>query len=187
MPEKFEHNGAEYTLPSPSGLVFESVAAAYQLYVRDPIPRYDHGILLDKGNTLVLEFGEMDAPPIHDDDTGEDTYAIRGHFAHTLEQGKAKGWSDEERAIVEKKAIVTQNASDHWLRTRAPAGKPWPSYDETQAGKVPEIAEATGTVAGALAYERENQKRPTVVGALKKLEDPQEEQEIPVEEELAAA
>jgi hypothetical protein len=183
LSETFTHDGVEYTLPSPNGLTFQSRAAAYQLYVRDPMPHYAPGTSIithtDKG--LVAEFGDMNAGVIHDAEAGEDYFPIRGHFIDTMEQAKQKGWTDEERKIVEMKLITTQGPSDHWLHTKPPVGKPWPSYDETQAGKIAEIAVATGTVAGALAYERENAKRPTVIGALKKAA------EEPVEEELAAA
>lgn len=178
MPETFTHDGVEYTLPSPNGLVFQSVAAAYQLCVRSELPIYDHGILIRKEKELTAEFGDMSAPPIHNDDTGEDYFQIRGHFIDTLEQGKKKGWTDEERALVEKKLLVYQNPADHWLHTKPPVGKPWPKYDEAPAASVAALADQLGLIAEALLYEKENKNRKTVIEALRALQVPDAPEEL---------
>lgn len=171
MPEQFFHDGVEYTLPTPSGLTFQSVAAAYQLCIRDERPIYDHGIRIGTEKELVAEFGEMDAPVIHDSDgvygeAGAEYFQIRGHFMNTLQQAEKKGWSDDERALVEKKLLAFQKPTDHWLLSKPAAGKPWPTYDTTAANGIAALAEQLGLVTEALAYERENKNRKTVLEAL---------------------
>ena len=175
MSEKFVHDGAEYTLPSPNGLVFQSVAAAYQFHVRPERPLYDHGILIGKEKELVAEFGDMDAAPIHNQDTGEDYYQVRGHYFNSLEQARKKGWTDDERAMVEKKLLVFQKPADHWLHTKPPAGRPWPTYDDTAAAGVATLAAQLGLVSEALAYEKENKNRKTVIEALSVAQEGTEE------------
>jgi hypothetical protein len=185
MLETFTYDGVEYQLPSKDGLVFKSVAAALRVAVRGRTPIYDTGVLIGHEKELVADFGDQNAPVLYDEQ-GDPHVAIRGNFCHTLLQGEEKGWTDEERALVEKKLLANQRANHYWLHTAPKPKKPWPTYDETEAGKIAGIAEATGTVAEALAYERANKKRPTVVGALKKLVEARPAEE-PTEEELAAA
>lgn len=182
MPEKFVHDGTEYTLPSPNGLVFQSVAAAYQLHVRSETPIYDHGIRIGTEKELVADFGDMNAAPIHDPDgqygeAGADYYNIRGHFIDTLEQGRKKEWTDDERALVEKKLLVYQNPADHWLHTKPAAAKPWPTYDETAANGIAQLASQLGLVGEALRYEKENKSRKQVIDALEAL-TPEPTQEL---------
>jgi len=121
----------------------------------------------------------MDATPFHDvegdyerNSGSADYYAIRGHYCHTLEQGRRKGWTDEERAMVEKKLLAFQTPATHWLKTKTPAQKPWPTYDETPFDKVAELAQTLGLVTEAAAYESENKARKTVLAALASTPEP---------------
>lgn len=170
--ETFVHAGVEYALPSKNGLVFHSVAGLYRLAVRSESPIYDHGVQIGTEKELVLEFGEgSSAYKWRDEDgnyvdDGRDHFDIRGHYANTKIQGEQKGWTDEERALVEKKALATQAPDGHWLHTKPPAQKPWPKYDQTAAAAVAELASSLGLVEEALEYERENKNRKTVVEAL---------------------
>ena len=184
--ETFVHGGAEYALPSKTGLIFRSVAAMYRLPVRTESPIYDHGVQVGTEKELVLDFGEGSSPfRMVDDngnllDDGRDHFNIRGHYAHTLVQGEEKGWTDEERALVEKKALATQAPDGHWLHTKPPVGKPWPTYDDKPAAQIPQLASDLGLVAEALAYERENSNRKTVIAALAELQNPEVVEELAV-------
>ena len=181
--EKFTRDGVEYDLPTAAGLMFQSQAVAYQLIVRPRRPIYDSGVLIGEERELVAEFGDMDAPAIHDPDTGENYYAIRGHFIQTLEQGRKKEWSDEERALVEKKLLASQQPGLHWLYSAPPAEKPWPTYDQMEWRKIPPAAAQLGLAQEALAYERENENREAVVEALETALAEQPERK-PIEQEV---
>jgi len=176
------HDGVEYTLPSPNGMVFQSVAALHRAHVRSERKIYEGGVEIGVEKELCAEFGDMDSPEIRDESAGESYYAIRGHFINTLEQGKKKGWTDDERRLVEKKLLLTQDPADYWLHTKPPAGKPWPKYDEIPAARIAELASDFGVVPEALAYERENKNRKTVLEGLAALLAQPEA----TEEELAA-
>ena len=180
--ETFLHDGVEYQLPSPNGLMFQSTASNYRLAVRGTRPIYDSGVLIGSEKELVLEFGDPDAPSTTDEEGGVHVH-FRGHYAHTLEQGKKKEWTDAERALVEKKALVTQAPKEHWLHSKAPAGKPWPSYDAIDAKRIPQMAGELGLLDEAFLYEVENKNRKTVVDGLRELLTPPEPEPV----ELAAA
>ena len=74
------------------------------------------------------------------------------------------GWTDEERLLVEETLRNSHENGREFVEVLPePAGKPWPTYDETPAHEVHSVALATGTVDLALAYERENLNRQDVI------------------------
>lgn len=87
-----------------------------------------------------------------------------------------EGWSDEERELVEKTLREsTANGIDFLEFIPAPPAAPWANYDELEDGAaIALIAQATGAVQAALAYERATKKRASVIEAL---EAPAKEEE----------
>ena len=84
----------------------------------------------------------------------------------TDEQARQHAWSDELKAEIE--ALLDRDQGPNYFRVESPkATLPWPSYDETPAAKVMEVARTIGVdPSTVLAYERENQNRPSVLKAL---------------------
>jgi hypothetical protein len=168
MSEIFHYDGEEYTLPSPHGLTFESLPVNLQVIVRGETPIWDHGIQIGKEKELTAEFGDTNAPMIYDESTGDTYVQLRGGSMNTLEQGRAKNWTDDERVLVEKKLLVTQTPQTHWLRPQAVVLAPWPTYDETDEGMVATLALTLGLVHEALVYEDSTLKRKKVLSELSK-------------------
>src|SRR5262249_1405265 len=100
--------------------------------------------------------------------TGAD---IAGHYFDLDGQAAQKGWTDEEKELVANRLLRAggQFPGELRLHTKAPAVKPWPKYDEAHHNQVPVLAEQLGLVAEALAYERENKNRGSVVEKLEEL------------------
>jgi hypothetical protein len=81
---------------------------------------------------------------------------------------RAFGWSEEEEQLV----VDTLRASDSYGSAFVevlpePILAPWPNYDNTDPELIISIAtQIDADLEQALAYERENQKRPGVIDAL---------------------
>lgn len=88
----------------------------------------------------------------------------------TDEQAREHGWPDELKAEIE--AVLDRDQGQNYFRAEtATAPMPWPSYDETPAAKVPELAKTIGVpFETVLAYEREHENRPAVVKRLEATE-----------------
>lgn len=174
MPEKFEYDGVTYSLPVKRGLMFQSLAANYQLVVRPETPIWDHGVRIGTTRELIAEFGNPNAPTYHDPDTGDDVVLTQGHFCQTAEQAKRKGWTPDEQALVEKRLLAEQVPGLHWLHAEPVAAKPWPRYDVTPEDEIPVLAASLGLIPEANAYEAQNENRKSVLDALSKIEAPED-------------
>jgi len=83
----------------------------------------------------------------------------------TVEEQKRRGWSDEERELVEQYMLGKDNIGTDFIAIEAKlAPLPWPTY----------AAKELGLVSEALAYELENENRETVVKALEAAEQVEE-------------
>ena len=154
------------------GLKFRSRYAAYQYIVRPRKGVYAaDGTEIDVIPELLAEFGIAGEEFSYvDPDTNEQTVGadIRGHFFDLDQQADEKGWSDEDRALVAKVLLRNQPkfAGDYQLYSVAPLAAPWPTYDTAHHNTIASTAAATGLVAQALAYEKQNKNRQSVVDKL---------------------
>lgn len=98
---------------------------------------------------------------------------IRGGFFDTEEAKERLGWTDDEHdSVVAKLDKICRD--EPYLLARVEhvpvvANKPWPTYDDTHWKTIPVLAEQLGLTEVALAYEKANKNRQTVVD---KLEQP---------------
>ena len=175
MPEKFEYEGETYSLPTKKGLMFQSQAANYQFVARSEYPIWDHGVQIGKQRELVAEFGDPNAPMLHDEDSGDDYVMTQGHYCQTAEQAKRKDWTPEEQALVEKRLLTSQSPGIHWLHAEPQMPKPWPRYDVTPEEEIPVLAASLGLIPETNAYEAQNLNRKSVLDALSKIDPPDEE------------
>jgi len=84
----------------------------------------------------------------------------------TDEQANLFNWSPELKAHVE--AILDAGQGPDYFRCDKPKlAPPWPTYDSTDARKIPSLVEQLGIDPEyAVAYERENANREPVISAL---------------------
>lgn len=159
-----------------NGKVYGSKASAYQVLVRPrkDVWNHDGSVLLDTIQPLTAEFayhgGEFTFhnPLTGSQDIGAD---IRGHFFDSAQQALEKGWTQEEHdMVVNALDRKCQTEPEYvWEVTLATVTAPWPTYDKAHHNQIPVLAEQLGLVAEALAYEQQQQQRPSVVAKLTEL------------------
>jgi len=90
----------------------------------------------------------------------------------TDEEAARQGWSDETKAEIE--ALLDRQQDFSYFKVETPAlAPPWPTYDETPADEVAELAVKLGIdLEYVAAYERENADRDPVLHALEYAADP---------------
>lgn len=95
---------------------------------------------------------------------------ISGHYYDTDVEAAQNGWDQDTKDMVERKlralAVREPARIQEEVREIVRAARPWPTYDSLDAAQVLELAPALGLEAEALAYERENRGRPTVIDGL---------------------
>ena len=170
------------------GLVFKSKTSAHQEVCRSRSEQKAmDGTIISTIRELLAEFAFISGdytyinPETGDRETAPD---IRGHYFDLDQQAEAKDWDKNEKEIVARHMIrmCNKGTPDFGLWSKPATPAPWSTYDETDAAKIADIAEATGFAEQALAYEKENANRKAVVTALDKLLSAAK-----VEEEFAAA
>lgn len=100
-------------------------------------------------------------------------------FYDSIEEQQRNGWTDEERAEIEQKLLITDGVK---LVEKPRVAAPWPSYDKLVAGSRPapsrkEIVEKILAIIdeqgydpqAVLAYESENKGRSEVMDAVSAL------------------
>lgn len=122
---------------------------------------------------ITAEFGKLGAAYEYTDPlTGETGQGadISGHFFDTDLEAAEKGWDQDTKEMVERKlqALCRQQPERIQFREReaVKAALPWPTYESMDAAAVVAFAKAAGLEDEALAYERENRDRPTVIDGL---------------------
>lgn len=183
-------------------MLFQSKFANLQVFVRDPIPKRHPmtGDIIEGGKpALYVSFGKMGPQYTYTDPlTGLDAQAadINGHFLDTDLEAEEKNWPQEEKELVERtlQAKAKQFPDMLWeiVREKAPAARPWPSYDDTEPEAVIALARQLGLVEETIAYEQENLQRPLILHNLQGLEvepepEPEPDEPEPVEEPAPAA
>lgn len=171
------------------GLVFRSKTSAHQEVCRTySASRSPDGSIVSENRELLAEFALFGGDYQYvNPETGATQTApeIRGHFFDLDMQAEQKEWNAQEKEIVARHMLRTAErrpGGDFSLWSKPAVQSPWVTYDETEAGKIADIAQATGFIAEALAYEQENKNRKPVVTDLEKLLELGK-----VEEEFAAA
>ena len=168
-------------------MLFKSAYADFQVLVRSEAVQYHPatGVEIGRTRALTANFGShggvFNAP---DPLTGEITEhsMVFGHYFDSDAAQQERGWTDDERESVEA-AILKIAREQPSLVAQViieipPAPKPWPSFDEQTAKEITAVAIQAGLVSQALAYERENKNRSTLVSEL---------EELVVAQEVAAA
>lgn len=140
---------------------------------------------------VTAEFGKLGPQYDYTDplsgatQTGAD---ITGHFFDTDLESIEKGWDADTKEMVERKLLGLCRTQPERIQYRerdaVKAALPWPTYDSLDAEQVLQLAPALGLVEEALAYERENLDRPTVIDGLtaeapEELADDDAEPELP--------
>lgn len=154
------------------GLTFKSPYLAYQYVVRPQKHVYAvDGTVIDTIPELLCEFGVLGEEfTFTNEETNESEIGVdmRGHFFDLDQQAEDKGWSDDDRALVARILLKNQAkfAGEYQLYSARPVPAPWPTYDTTPHGKTAELAVSLGLAAEALAYEKQNKGRPSVVAGL---------------------
>ena len=101
--------------------------------------------------------------------------ALRIGVFDTEQEALSRGWSDEERELVEKWMLAKPNYGQDFVQivpVEKEIVKPWPAYNNTHHFKVAALAEELGLLEETLAYEKANKNRQGVIDALEeKLEN----------------
>jgi hypothetical protein len=180
-------------------MLFKSAYADFQVLVRSEAITYHPatGVEINRIPPLTANFGqhrgEYETPDWITGGTHEGV-VIMGHFFDSEAAQEQGGWTDEERESVEQ-AILKLSREQPYLVApvviEIPAAtKPWPSYDEQTAKEIVAVAAGTGLVDEALAYERENKSRSTLLIELEQIalakHQREQEQEMREQEREAA-
>lgn len=160
-------------------MVFYSRYADYQVLVRPEKKVYVEGTEVDRIKPLTANFGVHMVEQSWTEGEGADGLLhtnIRGNYCDTDQQADEKGWTDEEKSIVETVLLrmceQQGTREDIKLYSAPKAAPPWKNYDSTHHFRIPALAGELGVVAEALAYEQQEKKREGVVKALReKLEE----------------
>lgn len=185
------------------GLIFLSNAAGYVLHARDAkYHTYPGGERELDRPALVADFAEgttggfnrliaEDGKPINLEIYGVEGYSMAGMSADMRggafdldAAAQRSGWTEEEREWVARK-MLTMDANPQfngfWLYRPAVPSAPWPTYDETHHFKIPTLAQESGLVAEAIAYEAATKNREGVLKALaEKIGEAKVEEELTV-------
>lgn len=149
------------------------------------------GEVISEVPALIADFAVHGGEYDYEDPDGRQARAadMRLGWFDLDSQADQKGWGPDEKEIVARHMLrmaEKRPGGDFTLYSKAPAAKPWPTYDEAHHSQVVTIAKTIGVVAEALNYESENKARPSVVADLRKeLEAAQTE--AATEESLTAA
>ena len=167
------------------GLIFKSPYTGFQFIVQGAEPTYSQtGVIISRSKEIVADFGVF-GDEYEWENGGERGVSadIRGGYFDLDSQAEQKKWTSFERALVAWRLLAEESRQpDYTLYSKPPLTAPWAKYDVTAPDEIANIAEATGFVAEALAYEKENLNRKPVVTALEKILDAGK-----VAEEFAAA
>lgn len=152
-------------------MIFSSPYSAYQYIVRGEKKVYVDGVHVDTIPELLADFAIHGEEYSYVDPDGITQIAadIRGGYFDSEVAQELRGWSDEERQLVE---TVLLNATKKFpgelaLWTEPQVATPWPTYDEMDTKQVVDTAIALGLVEPVMAYETQNKNRKDL---LKKLD-----------------
>lgn len=178
-------------VPLPvQGKIYKSPFAGFRVQTRSEAVHYhpNTGVEINRTKPLTAEFGLFGEELMQElpDGTYHVSANISGGYFDSAQAAESLGWSDEEHesvlADLERWSVRWPEALQ--LVSKQPADLPWAKYNETHHNQIPTLAEATGLVAEALAYERENKNRESVVSKLEELQNAAPE---PVSEESLTA
>ena len=172
-------------------MLFLSRYAGYVRLVAEPVFHLDPrtGIREQIKPALNADFRDASVAGSMLDDEGTTRHAVRGGSFDTDEAAVRLGWSEEDKERVEQvllKEASTPGFNDYRLWTAPVPVAPFPSYDDSPAGTVVQVAVAAGLVREALEYEQATKARQTVLDGLRKAL-PVEFEAHEVEEALTAA
>lgn len=141
-----------------TGVVLESKYPQFHFLIKGPMQQvWRDGFPVQEQKIIDLSF---------------DRYLLEVDVA-----AREQEWTAEERESVARGIEVSLNDPsfrDMWVYEIPKPPLPWPTYDETHHNQIPSIAQATGMVHAAIAYEqrgREGGPRESVVSKLQQLAD----------------
>jgi hypothetical protein len=119
------------------GLVLESKYPEFLLMIKGPLQQiWRDGFPVQEQQVLQIQFDRF--------------------LCELDDMARAQEWGEEQKAAV-KRALEDRLRDpmlrDVWIHETPRPPLPWPTYEETPHGQVPTIAQATGMVEQALAYE----------------------------------
>ena len=159
-------------------MTFGSKFSAFQVFARPLIQQKNMlGDVIDEKKALVAEFaihgGEFLAPHPLAPNGQHLAAGIRGHFFDSVEAQRIKGWTDEERELVEKAVLqVCAREPEHcWVIEEAKAPEPLPKWNQLASARKLALASELNVLAEAVAWESQNGTDPELLARLtKKLE-----------------
>jgi|SRR5215475_6472477 len=144
------------------GLILESRYPEYQFLIKGPLHKmWRDGFPVDEQKILILQFDRF--------------------ICFIDDMVREQEWTDEDQLFAARQLEQSFNDPkyrDMWVHEPVRPARPWPTYDETHWKQIHTIAQATGMVHEALAYEqqgREDGPRPEVVKFLQNLVAEQEQ------------
>lgn len=157
---------------STKGKRYGTKASAFYTIVQaaEPIRHPTTGDIIGRKKELIAEAAihgkEIDV--VGPDGSTIKVGNIHGHYIDTAQQAIDKGWTDEERERVEAQLDFwcEEQPAQIWHLEEARVPVPWPTYEEMQWKEIVATAAATGQLAEALQYERQNKARTGIIDAL---------------------
>lgn len=139
-----------------NGVVLESKYAEYQFLIKGPLQKmWRDGFPVEEHKIIPLQFDR--------------------YLCELDVMAQNQEWDEQQREAVARtieQQFNDPSFTDMWVHKAPVPPLPWPTYNETHHNQIPVIAQATGMVSAALAYEqrgREEGPRPSVEQKLKEL------------------
>jgi hypothetical protein len=152
------------------GLVLESKYSQYQFLVKGPLEKvWRDGFPVDEYTIIPLQFDR--------------------YLCEVDEMARNQEWGEQQREAVGgsiQRHLDDPGFRDMWIHESPKPPLPWPTYDETHHNQIPVIAQATGMVIAALAYEQRGRPGGPRVSVVEKLSAMVGEQPVAAVEEGAA-
>lgn len=156
-------------------MLYKSPYADLQVLVRSESVQYHPatGVEINRIRELTANFGSHGGTFTATDPISgnvEEYPIIHGHYFDSKEASERLGWNDDELESVD--ATLNRLCREQPYLIAAvdmsipAAAIPWPTYDDHDWRKIPDTAAGLGLAAQALAYEKENRNRDTVVKGL---------------------
>jgi hypothetical protein len=137
------------------GLVLESKFPEYQFLIKGPLEKvWRDGFPVDEQQIIPLQFDR--------------------YLCEVDEVAKTQEWNEGQREAVAHalaRSLDDHSFRDMWVHEAPRPPKPWPTYDETHHQQIPMIAQATGQMHEALAYEQRGRAEGPRDGVVKKLQE----------------
>jgi len=151
------------------GLILESRHPEYQFLIKGPMQKvWRDGFPVDEQKILILQFDRF--------------------ICFTDDMIREQEWTEEDKEFCGRgleQILGDPKQRAMWIHEPKKPPLPWPTYDDTPSKQIHTIAQATGMINEAIAYEssgREGGARPEVLKNLQVLAQAAEAETITDEE-----